>query len=310
MDIQEQIQEAERRTFLVNQHDLKLYKFVLLDDLKSILTVGLLSKSEVEKRADSPPRTATRSADEFAPGDRVKHARFGEGSVVSLSGSGSETKARVAFDKARSGEYFGAVNLLLSSNTIWHEADESPYYVDISNQDVQERRSVREIRLPHGKIVKLHDCVPFYLVPRTPTSYIHYVNGHQDRMVFIDIDTKVITEWDREIIFTTGNASSSTAILHRDLEALGELPWNVLQAPRWAELPDGKNLRCSEFLIYPMVLPKFFKRLVVNSKESQIKVRAVLNQLNQELPVDIDQSYFFPSDSNIDHAQEALPLPF
>ena len=51
------------------------------------------------KRAASTPapRTATRSADEFAPGEKVKHDVFGEGVVVSSSGSGSDTQVTVAF---------------------------------------------------------------------------------------------------------------------------------------------------------------------------------------------------------------------
>ena len=51
------------------------------------------------KRAASTPapRPATRSADEFAPGEKVKHEVFGEGVVVSSSGSGSDTQVTVAF---------------------------------------------------------------------------------------------------------------------------------------------------------------------------------------------------------------------
>ena len=51
------------------------------------------------KRAASTPapRLATRTADEFAPGERVKHDVFGEGVVVSSSGSGSDTQVTVAF---------------------------------------------------------------------------------------------------------------------------------------------------------------------------------------------------------------------
>ena len=51
------------------------------------------------KRAASTPapRPATRSADEFLPGEKVRHGVFGEGVVVSSSGSGSDTQVTVAF---------------------------------------------------------------------------------------------------------------------------------------------------------------------------------------------------------------------
>ena len=51
------------------------------------------------KRAASTPapRPATRSADEFLSGEKVRHGAFGEGVVVSSSGSGSDTQLTVAF---------------------------------------------------------------------------------------------------------------------------------------------------------------------------------------------------------------------
>ena len=51
------------------------------------------------KRAASTPapRPATRSADEFLSGEKVRHGVFGEGVVVSSSGSGSDTQVTVAF---------------------------------------------------------------------------------------------------------------------------------------------------------------------------------------------------------------------
>ena len=74
------------------------------------------------KRAASTPapRTATRSADEFAPGEKVKHDVFGEGVVVSSSGSGSDTQVTVAFV----GE--GVKRLMLSFAPIERIVDASP----------------------------------------------------------------------------------------------------------------------------------------------------------------------------------------
>ena len=74
------------------------------------------------KRAASTPapRPATRSADEFAPGERVKHDVFGEGVVVSSSGSGTDTQVTVAFV----GE--GVKRLMLSFAPIERIVDASP----------------------------------------------------------------------------------------------------------------------------------------------------------------------------------------
>jgi len=74
------------------------------------------------KRAASTPapRPATRSSEEFAPGDKVKHDVFGKGVVVSSSGSGSDTQVTVAFV----GE--GVKRLMLSFAPIERIVDASP----------------------------------------------------------------------------------------------------------------------------------------------------------------------------------------
>ena len=74
------------------------------------------------KRAASTPapRSSSRSTDEFAAGQRVKHDVFGEGVVVSSSGSGSDTQVTVAFV----GE--GVKRLMLSFAPIERIVDASP----------------------------------------------------------------------------------------------------------------------------------------------------------------------------------------
>jgi ribosomal protein L19 len=43
------------------------------------------------------PRPARRSQSEFSAGDKVRHEHFGEGIVVSSSGTGGDTQVTVAF---------------------------------------------------------------------------------------------------------------------------------------------------------------------------------------------------------------------
>ena len=81
----------------------------LLEIPESLVTIrDIRGHSRVADRIPDPmwtnravstpaPRPATRSADEFAPGEKVKHDVFGEGVVVSSSGSGSDTQVTVAF---------------------------------------------------------------------------------------------------------------------------------------------------------------------------------------------------------------------
>tara|TARA_B100000029_G_scaffold165536_1_gene161699 strand:- start:24392 stop:26710 length:2319 start_codon:yes stop_codon:yes gene_type:complete len=74
------------------------------------------------KRAASTPapRPSSRSTDEFAAGQRVKHDVFGEGVVVSSSGNGSDTQVTVAFVAE------GVKRLMLSFAPIERIVDVSP----------------------------------------------------------------------------------------------------------------------------------------------------------------------------------------
>jgi hypothetical protein len=55
-----------------------------------------------------PPRPPRHAPLPVAPGDTVRHDRFGEGVVLSVSGEGEDAEARVAFSEA------GEKNLLLA----------------------------------------------------------------------------------------------------------------------------------------------------------------------------------------------------
>ena len=81
----------------------------LLEIPESLITIrDIRGHSRVADRIPDPmwtkraasipaPRPATRSADEFLSGEKVRHGVFGEGVIVSSSGSGSDTQVTVAF---------------------------------------------------------------------------------------------------------------------------------------------------------------------------------------------------------------------
>lgn len=90
------------------------------------------------KRAASTPapRSATRSeGDAFNPGDKVRHGAFGEGVVVSSSGSGSDTQVTVAF----SGQ--GVKRLMLSFaplEKVVEEESATQFDPDEDNVEIQD----------------------------------------------------------------------------------------------------------------------------------------------------------------------------
>ena len=49
-------------------------------------------------RASDPDVDASQDAPRFVKGERVRHARFGSGTVVELTGVGRDTKVTIDFD--------------------------------------------------------------------------------------------------------------------------------------------------------------------------------------------------------------------
>lgn len=54
--------------------------------------------------AASGPEELSQDAPRYVPGERVRHRRFGDGSIVSLSGVGKDLKVRIRFDDEDTGE--------------------------------------------------------------------------------------------------------------------------------------------------------------------------------------------------------------
>jgi DNA helicase II / ATP-dependent DNA helicase PcrA len=58
-----------------------------------------------ERAAATPePEDISQDAPRYVAGERVRHRRFGDGSIVSLSGAGKDLKVRVKFDDEEAGE--------------------------------------------------------------------------------------------------------------------------------------------------------------------------------------------------------------
>jgi DNA helicase II / ATP-dependent DNA helicase PcrA len=50
------------------------------------------------REAIPSPQDESQDAPLFAPGERVRHARFGSGTIAELTGSGRDLKVRIDFD--------------------------------------------------------------------------------------------------------------------------------------------------------------------------------------------------------------------
>jgi hypothetical protein len=153
---------------------------------------------------------------------------------------------------------------LLSHNTARNGGHIS---TDISDPQVQERR-VRSEPI-HRR--SLHDYVPLYFNPKNPMLYRR--STIQNNLVILAIDRRVLTYPDT--IFTDGNAAATQTNFYSGFQNLDELNWHCINSRYWNDHPDGKRIKCSEALVYPMIESASILRIYCQNssvKESIIRI--------------------------------------
>lgn len=137
-----------------------------------------------------------------------------------------------------------------------------------AEETVQHRRRQRKIEPSNGTRCTIHDLVPVYLVPKTPTLSVR--REQQENLLFIKIiASDVVCDDNVEFAFSDGNAASQRTRIFRSLYKLKSIPWDVLKSDYWTDFEDGKRMRNAEFLIYPRIEPAFFNRIVVVSEAAR-----------------------------------------
>ena len=172
---------------------------------------------------------------------------------------------------------------LLSHN----EAHRLGLVTDISDPTVQYLRSNRII-----DDIKLHDYVPFYFSPRNPMLYVR--REIQNQIVFLGVDPCLLFE--STTIFSDGNAAALDTKFYRGVSLLDNLPWDIINAGYWSDIPDGKRIKCAEILVYPKVyINKILK--IFGCLPSQVEqVRAIIDSLSIDVNIVVEMNrnlYFF-----------------
>lgn len=160
-----------------------------------------------------------------------------------------------------------------------------------AEQTVQIRRKSRDIHLTNRQAYTVHDLVPVYLCPKTPTLSAR--RTIQSDIFFICITSQILLEDNIEFAFTDGNAASSISKCYHDLKNLRKLPWEVINADYWNNYEDGMRKRNSEFLIYPNISASHFIDIGVFNAYAKAKAKKILLINNSPLNVEIRKDWFF-----------------
>ena len=167
-------------------------------------------------------------------------------------------------------------------------------YKSFAEDEVQKRRSKVDINISDRTRRNLHDLVPLYFTPKTPTLYARQNN--QYNFFFTKISSiKIISDLKKNFAFTDGNAASDFTKQYWNLKNLPKLKWDIIHAESWADKEDGKRIRNAEFLIHNNIEIKFISEFIVVNTDLKIKFEKILEKKNIKIPVnkDLDFSFFF-----------------
>jgi hypothetical protein len=164
--------------------------------------------------------------------------------------------------------------------------------ISFAEDSVQNRRCRKIIEVSNNIKFNLHDLVPLYLTPKTPALSAR--RELQKDIVFFDISLNAVCEHDVEFAFTDGNAGSAETCFYKSLYKLNKIPWEVIAAKYWTDIPGGKRKRCAEFLIYPTIKIIHFKKIIVFDKSLECFCNNVIIKKSlASIPVEINKNFYF-----------------
>ena len=170
----------------------------------------------------------------------------------------------------------------------------------IGMSTIKRRRLTAPVKCRPG--LNVGDCVPFYFCPRSVMLYmIHMANdpeldyrGGQGPILHLEADLQEVVAWaerqERRWAFTLSNAGSLYFEDRRDLEQLGEIDWDAVQARVWQGRSHGKQ---AEFLVdhsFPWAL---VQRVGVRSLRAQERARDAIRASEHRPAVEIKSGWYY-----------------
>ena len=179
--------------------------------------------------------------------------------------------------------HFNNLKSIITNGFLSHNKMLSLSYIDISNQEVNNRRAHREPYFNHF----IHDYVPFYYNVRNAMLYSTQQRFGQD-VIIIEVDVNACFQ--KQTLFTDINAATEDAMFYNCLkEFLDKADWATINSWSWFEKElIVKQRMMSECLIFDRVNSRFIKNIYTQNQFMGKKVCDCLNELN----FDIESVYF------------------
>ena len=153
-------------------------------------------------------------------------------------------------------------------------------FVDMSNPEVQKRR--RDV----------HDRIPLYFRPKNHTTY-KMIEKKQEKAIIIVINPNIIENESKEFCFSDGNMARNDAEDYTNLDDIDILDWELLKK----EIYDYNDMTikgklCSEFLVYPKIDIKYFKKIITKTESIKNKLKEIMTKLDINIKIEVDSGMF------------------
>lgn len=193
---------------------------------------------------------------------------------------------------------------IISEGTLWCDAEmanraETGTTIGIKN--IKQRRLTNELNSHPG--LRVGDCVPFYLCPRSIMLFVIYkgnyteleYRGGQGSIVHLEADLRQVVAWadanGKRWVFTSTNAGASYFEDYSDLHQLNKLDWDAIQANDWAGAKkEGKQ---AEFLMEHSFPWDMVSRIGVPSAGIRGKVLGETQMAKHQPPVEIKPDWYY-----------------
>lgn len=155
---------------------------------------------------------------------------------------------------------------------------------DIANKSVVNRRDKKD------KIhqIPINHYAPLYFNPKN--AMLYYLRTIDIDLVILAFDKKLIYE--KDAIFTDGNAANETTNFYNKIEDLSNLNWDCLKATWWNDFPDGKRQRMAELLIKDHIPSKKINKIFCSSRQTLKLTNEILKDYNN-ITAEVNSKYFF-----------------
>jgi len=112
-------------------------------------------------------------------------------------------------------------------------------------------------------------------------------------VVFFKSTAQKAEECGKKFVFTDGHGIMALTDYYNELEDLGNVPWNVVNAQFWTSFPDGRRERQSEFMILQNVEWNLIETIGVYNSQMKILVESIVSHLRYQPSVEIKTEWFF-----------------